>query len=368
MSQVFSSSAFVFGASCMCASFLLSLVSIPILHHLAPQIGLLDRPGGRKQHKGAVPLVGGLGISMAVIGTLLVVGFDWFGLWYLTVSWVMLLVTGIIDDRRAVRSVVKFAVECAVATLIVVGEAESIRRVGDMVFDPGASLDVFYYLIAFFFIVGFINAFNMIDGADGLAGSLALTMTAAFLLVADMGGWPSMGGTLLLATIGAVLGFLIFNSRVLDQQGRYRVFLGDAGSMVLGVLVAWYAIRLAGTPVANPRSAGMVAWIVAYPVVDAVSVMVLRMMQGRHPFTPDRQHLHHLLLARGMSINATVAVLNGMAWLGIGYAFLGHALGFSDVVLVVSILVLMMVHFGLVYRLRGKQESRDRREVGTDPN
>lgn len=361
--QIFFSSAFLFSMGCVIVSFLLAVALIPALRRIAPQIGLVDRPGGRKQHDGAVPLVGGVGISLAVVVTSLAVGFDWFQLWYLAVAWVALLSTGIWDDRRAVRSTVKFAIQIAVALLVVVGEAETIRRVAHTVFGSGLMWRVVAYTIALLFVVGFINAFNMVDGVDGLAGSLALTMSGAFLLVAGDGISGIDTNTLLLATVGAVCGFLIFNSRSPLQNQRHRVFLGDAGSMALGVLLAWYAIHLAGTPSLEPRGPGVVAWIVAYPVSDTVSVMLLRLVQGRHPFTPDRQHLHHLLLARGLSVNATLAVINGLSWLGIGYAFFGNALGFSGLALVATICVLMAAHFVLVLWLSRQPENEVESEV-----
>lgn len=335
----------------VCVSFALAAGCLALFRKLAPHMQLLDKPGGRKTHDGAVPLIGGLAIAVAVAVSSVAVGFDWGRFWYLALGAWTLLAVGMWDDRSAVSSTLKFVVQALVAVLVVFEEADAIRRVGYTLFGPGAQWNLLSYAIAFFFIVGFINAFNMIDGIDGLAGSLVLTMSVALLLVA--GGSYSVVGVnlLLLVIIGAVCAFLVFNlwlpSR--HRRQRYRVFLGDAGTMVLGLLIAWCALHIAGAPSSNPEGAGVVSWIVAYPVSDTVAVMTLRLLQGSHPFTPDRQHLHHLLLARGLSVYATLGVINLLSWIGIGYAFAGDALGLGDGVLVLSVLVLMTVHVGIVY-------------------
>src|SRR5699024_9222092 len=150
--QFLLSSTFVFSMSCVIVSFFLAVALIPMLRRVAPQVGLVDRPGGRKHHDGAVPLVGGVGISLAVVVTSLAVGVVWFQVWNLAVAWVALLAFGIWDDRRAVRNAVKFAIQIAVAVLIVIGEAETIRRVAHTVIGSGPMWHVVAYTIALLFI------------------------------------------------------------------------------------------------------------------------------------------------------------------------------------------------------------------------
>src|SRR5699024_459281 len=167
---------------CVIAAFFLALVCVALLRKLAPWMGLLDEPGGRKQHDSAVPLVGGLGVSFAVAISSIAMGFDWGHFWYLVIGVCILLATGVWDDRRVVRSSFKFFIQGLVALLVVFGEAEAIRRVGFTVFGSDPQWFMLSYAIAFFFILGFINALNMSDGINGLAGLLVMIMSLALLL------------------------------------------------------------------------------------------------------------------------------------------------------------------------------------------
>lgn len=325
-------------------AFVVAVASVPVLARLAGQVNLVDQPDGRKTHHGEVPLVGGLAICAALVVAFLAGSVHWGTLWYVVLGSAVLLILGVLDDHRIVRSVWKFVVQDAVALLVVIGEAGGIEAVGHSVFGHTPWADALSLAIAWLFIAGFINAFNMVDGVDGLAGSLALSMAVAFLLVGGKGVVGANLHTMLLALIGASIGFLVFNARFPWFDHGWRVFLGDSGSMVLGLLIAWSAIHLAGTTGVARHNTGVLAWIVAYPVADTLVVMTLRVVRGRHPFTPDRLHFHHLLLARGLSVNTVVFFINAICWLGIGYAVLGHWLGLSNVTLVLSIFAMVFMH------------------------
>src|SRR5690625_3980420 len=197
--------------ACAAAAFFLTLVCVILFCKLAPGMGLMDLPGGRKQHDRAVPLVGGLAISVAVAISSLVMGFDWGQHWYFVLGACILLITGVWDDRYIVRSSFKFVIQGVVALLIVFGEAEAVRRVGYTVFGHDPQWNILSYTIAFFFILGFVNALNMSDGINGLAGLLVLIMSVALLLAAANSAVSSGIYVLLLTLIGAVTGFLVFN-------------------------------------------------------------------------------------------------------------------------------------------------------------
>jgi UDP-GlcNAc:undecaprenyl-phosphate GlcNAc-1-phosphate transferase len=121
--------------------------------------------------------------------------------------------------------------------------------------------------------------------------------------------------TLLLTLGAAILGFLLFNRRLLGRQ-RASVFMGDAGSMFLGLALTWFAISLSqGEARALRPSAAL--WFLMVPIFDAVSMMLRRILKGRSPFAADREHLHHVFLLAGYTVNETVAIMVGFASLGV---------------------------------------------------
>ena len=155
-------------------------------------------------------------------------------------------------------------------------------------------------------VIGLLNAFNMMDGIDGLAGMLALVSVGAISVYQGISHWQSV--TVLLLLAAALAPYLALN---LGLIGR-KIFLGDAGSMVVGYLLAWMLIKLSQD--SQPRLSTVdVLWCVALPVLDTLAVMVRRMREGKSPFKPDRGHIHHLLLNAGLSHRATLIALVSLA-------------------------------------------------------
>jgi UDP-GlcNAc:undecaprenyl-phosphate GlcNAc-1-phosphate transferase len=158
-------------------------------------------------------------------------------------------------------------------------------------------------------VIGLINAFNLMDGIDGLAGCLALVSTGAIaLLMAPHMPAPLTVMVLLLAA--ALYPFLVANLGLLGRKAK--VFLGDSGSVVLGYIIAWTLIALSQS---TPRniSPGLVLWCVALPVMDTLAVIYRRLKRGVSPFTPDRTHIHHLLMNTGLGPRRTLVYLVAFA-------------------------------------------------------
>jgi UDP-GlcNAc:undecaprenyl-phosphate GlcNAc-1-phosphate transferase len=198
--------------------------------------------------------------------------------------------------------------------------------------------------VTIFVVVGMINALNMADGVDGLAGGQAVVSLLLFVCFALYAGNDSVAERLL-AVAAAVLGFLCWNLRR-PGLARAEVFLGDAGSMLLGFIIAWTAIRLSQNP-AHPVSPVLGPWTIALPLIDCCSLIIRRLRQGRSPFAGDREHLHHLLLDAGYS-QTTIAV-GGMIvslLLGLGAA-VALKLGMYRPLLVALFFVLIALHYRL---------------------
>jgi UDP-GlcNAc:undecaprenyl-phosphate GlcNAc-1-phosphate transferase len=195
-----------------------------------------------------------------------------------------------------------------------------------------------------FVVVGVINALNMSDGVDGLASGQALVSLLLFLCFALYAGNVATAERLLVAA-AAILGFLAWNIR---RPGlpRAKVFLGDAGSMLLGFVIAWTAVRLTQSP-DHPVSPVLGPWTIALPLIDCCSLILRRWRYGRSPFNADRDHLHHLFLDAGYS--ATQIAVGAMvlsAVLGLSAA-VALKLGIYRPLLVLLFFVLIGAHYRL---------------------
>jgi UDP-GlcNAc:undecaprenyl-phosphate GlcNAc-1-phosphate transferase len=178
-----------------------------------------------------------------------------------------------------------------------------------------------------FAVVGLINSVNMIDGMDGLAGSVALVALGWYGAAAMLSGLESQA-IMAWLLCGAVAGFLALNLR-LPWQPRARVFLGDAGSTLLGFTLAWFAIDLTQGPFRTmPPIAAL--WVVLLPLADTVSLMARRRARGQSAFHADREHIHHFLLAKGFSVSQSLAILVGVSTLFGAIGVLGWRLGVPE--------------------------------------
>lgn len=316
------------------AAFLITALAIGLLRPLAMRIGLTDKPGQRKQHQGEVPLVGGLacfiGASVALfVGVLL--GFPaasnevllaWFAASFLLVA------VGACDDLTGLSPMVRFAAEIAAVLIMIYGGNVVLNNLGWIT--PGerlVSLGALAMPFTVFAAVGIINAFNMCDGLDGLSGNLAL-VTLLALGIAD-GIWGAGSHVALINVIsGAIAGFLLFNQRM-HWRSKAMVFLGDAGSMMLGLMLAWSAIEMS-QGAERALSPAATLWFLMIPVYDTVRVMLRRMVRGRSPFAADNFHLHHLLIRCGLSVSEAIAVICTLAALGAGIGLLTHGLGSNE--------------------------------------
>jgi len=276
-----------------------------VLCRFAARLRLLDAPGGRKDHSHPVPMVGGIAIFVA----LLAAG-SAFGAWerdtYLLPALALVVAVGLWDDAATVSPRLKLVIQVFASALMIAGAGVVLRSVGDLVGWRPIGMSVLAVPMSIFALVGVVNALNMIDGLDGLCGSVALIAFAWYAAAAAQGG---LTGPLLVAVIlcGAIAGFLVFNLR-LPWQREARAFLGDAGSLTLGFALGWLAIDLTqrGGGALYPISA---LWILLLPLADCVSLMTRRLQRGSNPFVADREHIHHYLLARGLTHQQTVATL-----------------------------------------------------------
>ncbi|MFY2763004.1 MraY family glycosyltransferase [Arenimonas sp. MALMAid1274] len=294
-------------------------VVIPAVLPLARRLGMVDHPGGRKQHDAAIPVIGGLVIFIALALTHL--SFE-SGLSPQSLTFIacagLLVVVGQLDDLWDLHWSWRIAAQATAALMMIYIAGLQATNLEDVFGFTGSNMGLFAVPFTVFIVVGVINALNMADGVDGLAGSLSLVSLMLFTAFALYGGDLSLAERLL-ALCGSLVGFLLWNAR-LPWQPRARVFLGNGGSMLLGFVIAWTSVRLTQDP-AHPVSPVLGPWTLALPLIDCVTLMIRRWRQGKSPFAADRHHMHHMLLDAGFSPTWVVLILAGTSLaLGIGAA------------------------------------------------
>lgn len=287
------------------AALLATLGLTPVLARRAERWGLLDHPDARKQHHGPVPMVGGLAMGIAFLASWFAAGHASQGL-AAAGAVALTLVGGVLDDRHDHGAGIKFGFQITAALLLALGANAQLTHLGHLMSEELFTLGRWSLPLTVFAIVGIMNALNMADGLDGLAGSLALVACLAFGVAGLVSGQPIALGVVCLVA-GVLLGFLAFNART-PWRPRALVFMGDTGSLMLGLLLAWVAIKLAMSDPAGLAPITAV-WIVGLPIADTVTIMTRRALRGASPFKADREHLHHILSAAGIPQSLVVPTI-----------------------------------------------------------
>jgi len=289
-----------FSTSTLIAPALAGLATVAALWALTPlasRLNLLDHPRGRKDHEFPTPVTGGLAMAL---GALVVVAALQPAL--LTVPFLLagaiLVVVGLLDDIYDLRWWWRIAAQICAALLMVESGGMRIEQLGQLVGVSGTGLGVLAVPFTVFATVGIINAVNMIDGVDGLAGSLVL---AALVMLAAAAMYSGNGVLVdrALVMAGAVAGFLLWNLRH-PWLKRAKVFMGNAGSAFLGLVIASISFQLTQNP-GHPVSPVLALWLLPIPIMDCLVLIARRTKEGRSPFDAGRDHIHHFMLDAGIS-------------------------------------------------------------------
>ncbi len=329
---------------------LLSAGLIRLLAGPAGRWGLLDLPSTRKHHRQPVPLVGGIAIWAAFTTGLLLKPESLPDYGFLLGGMTLMTLLGLLDDIHPLSP--WFRLLFQVLAVLVMGLADHtvLTNLGNLLGSGDILLTHAAWLFTIFAVVGLVNAFNMIEGMDGLAGGQALIATGWLLLLglhAPIRIEARLESLLILAM--AVAGFLPFNLRH-PWRARASVFMGDAGSNLLGYVLAWFLIRMSQ---GEPREMDPITavWILALPLMDTVAVMVRRLMAGHSPFAADRQHLHFLLLGYGWSEVRGVAILLLIAFCLGGLGVLAQWLGVPEYLRFYAFMIVFMLYFFITTKM-----------------
>ncbi len=293
-------------------SFLLSLAFLPRLARIASVIGLVDIPDKRKVHWGPKPLVGGLGMMMAVaVSCLLFVPLANLRGFY--AGLVLLIIVGFLDDFKELQHRAKFVAQILAALFMIYFSYETLNTFGDLISFGAIDFGILAVPVTIFCTAGVINAINMMDGLDGLAGGISLIAFISFSILAYLNGQPELA-LLSLAFSGSLAGFLRYN------RLPARLFMGDAGSLAIGFALAFLSIAI------TQKKGGIIPpvaplLILTVPICDTVTLMTARIVKRKSPFSADRKHLHHILLRFGFNRKRTVfyilSISAGLSLIGI---------------------------------------------------
>lgn len=303
-----------FGAGLI--AFTLCIFFIVMGMPLARHIGLVDKPQGRKQHEGTIPLIGGLVIIPVYLGMLFFFP-DYHDLPLLKFvpAVAVLLAVGALDDRMHIHPWVRFGIQVIVALYSVIIFDNLNSNLGNLFGFGNVGLGWFKYIFFATCLVLLMNAINMIDGVDGLSGGLLTTVT--LFLIAVVGVKSGLFFPLFLL-LCCLLAFLVFNLRT-PLRKKASVFIGDAGSLSLALLIGWLAIEASNDNLIEPIS---IAWLLAVPIIDTFALFFIRVKNGVSPFQGDRLHLHFKLIDGGLPPGIVAFTLIVMATVAgaIGYA------------------------------------------------
>lgn len=284
-------------------SFLIAVFAIPSIIYVAHLKNLLDRPNNRTVHEVLTPRLGGLAIFAGLMSSIMIFGRIDSGIQYLLAGSIILFFIGLKDDMVSVSASKKFFVQVlATGIVMFMGDIRVTSFQG--IFGIHELSDGMSYTFTFFVIVGITNAINLIDGIDGLAGSLIFISSTVFgILFYQYGGNKFLPYSMMAFSLaGGVLGFLRYNFR------NAIIFMGDTGSLVSGFILAVLAIQLVEmrTMDAAPAIAISILYI---PIFDTVRVFGFRILKGISPFVPDKNHIHHIIISTGMKSSFVVLTI-----------------------------------------------------------
>jgi UDP-GlcNAc:undecaprenyl-phosphate GlcNAc-1-phosphate transferase len=328
-------------------SFIISFLAIPVVLQIAEQKKLYDIPDERKVHTRPVSSLGGVGIfgGFLLAALLSIQGNQNPEFQYFFAAALVIFFLGLKDDLMVLSASKKFVGQVIAASILI--------HLGGIRLDSMHGLfgfqqvpEAFGLALSYLTIIVIINSFNLIDGIDGLASSLGIITMLIFgtyFFAVDQQAYALLAFSM----AGSLVAFLIFNHH------PAKIFMGDSGSLMIGLVNSILVIKFITVadspavliPVDSAVAVGVSILIV--PLLDTLRVFAIRIVNGRSPFTPDRNHIHHLLLDRGLGHAAVTFTCVGINLFFVVFAYLGRSMGPTYLVLVM--LVLSYSGLGLLY-------------------
>jgi UDP-GlcNAc:undecaprenyl-phosphate/decaprenyl-phosphate GlcNAc-1-phosphate transferase len=331
-------------------SFTITFLAIPVIINVAEMKKLYDMPDARKIHMVAITPLGGIGIFAGfVFGCLLTINFKYASEFqYFIAATMVIFFLGLKDDILVLSPIKKFIGQVLAAFLIIYYGRIQIRSMHGF-FGIHELPEMFSLLISYFSVIVIINSFNLIDGVDGLAATLGLMSSALFgIYFLNAGMEPYY--VLAFSLCGSLLAFLIFNFQ------PAKIFMGDTGSLLIGAVNAILVLKFIdpgdGVESVNPitSSPAIGFTVLMIPLLDTLRVFAIRIFKRRSPFSPDRNHIHHLLLDKGFSHRTITLLLVTINICMVAFVYFARTLGCT--ILILSVIALFFTFIAITYYSR----------------
>lgn len=333
-------------------SFLLCLVLTP----LARRFDLVDHPSERKVHATPIPMVGGVAVFMVFAAVT----------WFMTpagpasipllLACGLMMITGLADDLHELSPRSRFIVQIIACCIMIFADGVVLTDLGSLLWNGVLSLGWFSVPMTIFSALGVINAFNMVDGMDGLSSMIFMIACAAMAWLALMAGQHA-NAAILIAAVGAVFGFFLLNARF-PWNPRAHMFLGDSGSVFLGLFLAWQFVEL-GSGDERAYAPITAVWILGVPIMDTLRLMFQRWRRGESSLAADQCHLHHAFLKAGFSVRQTWFAITALVLFTTFVGLAGHIMDWPEYLMFYGFVI-----FSLVYQRIMNQCWRNGRFLG----
>ncbi|GAA0198072.1 UDP-N-acetylglucosamine--undecaprenyl-phosphate N-acetylglucosaminephosphotransferase [Kangiella japonica] len=311
--------------------------SILVLRPIAVNWGLVDTPDNRKRHVGNIPLTGGVAIYISTITSVSLFVDLSQHINLLLVSISIMVFIGSIDDKYDLSAKLRLIAQTLIALILVFGTGIKIDSLGNLFGLGEVTTGPFSEVITVLAIIAGINAFNMTDGIDGLAGTLSLISLLAIGLVVLDGSIKLIVGVM----SSALLVFLSFNLGLFSK--KYKIFMGDAGSMMLGLTVSWLLIVISQSEEMSIKPVN-VLWFIAVPLVDMIAVMYRRVRRGQSPLVADREHLHHVFMDMGFTPKQALLIISFISLLFGLTGYLSSTYNIPEYISLISFVLIFIVY------------------------
>ncbi|WP_281630285.1 UDP-N-acetylglucosamine--undecaprenyl-phosphate N-acetylglucosaminephosphotransferase [Vibrio sp. St2] len=298
--------------------FFFSLATTFTMRKVAKKVGLVDKPNSRKLHNGAIPLVGGISICISILYFLFNNPTVLPNTALYSACIIILVGVGALDDKFDLSFKLRFAIQAALSVAMMILGGIELNTIGD-IFGTGeiVTLGWFGYLVTILAVVGAVNAFNMVDGIDGLLGGLSIVAFGGLGVMLSHDGQYNLAYICLVLVV-VIIPYILLNLGLFGR--RRKVFMGDAGSMLIGFTVIWLLLLSSQNGTNPPLRPVTALWLIAVPLMDMTAIMIRRMRRGDSPFKPDREHLHHIFQRLGFSSTQTLIAISCIAT---AFAFIG---------------------------------------------
>ena len=331
------------------ASFVLAMLYIKLLQPIAIKLNYLDYANHRKLHNIPVAMTGGLAVFITTVCILPFVAPHLNGYYSLFFGSFLFLSLGLVDDLKSLPAKMRMLLQLSIIFFLILAGHVEIINLGYLISNhtylhSGA-------LFTAFAILTMINATNMLDGQDGLVGGVTIIQLGWIAFIAYQFGM-SVAFNLLVIIITSIFGFLVFNFRW-PWVKQASVFMGDAGSTMLGFITVWFAIHISQSTNISTINIHPVTflWILALPIFDVSMVSFKRLGARKSPLSPDRSHIHHLLQNCNFKVLSSTIILYISCFLFGAIGFFGSKYNIAADVLFVSFAVLWLINITLSFML-----------------